>query len=341
MRNPFVSLLSAVVLSASVVGCGTAAKGDPGEKGAKGDPGPAGPVGPAGADGVAGLKGDTGPVGPAGPAGATGATGPAGAQGPAGTVDPALFLPAAGGTLTGLLDATFGVKVGNLTTTCNAANANVIRSNAGVLELCDGTTFLPVNTPRAATRTCKSIKAANGQAANGNYTLVAAGKAFAATCDMVNNGGGWTLIQSHLLGVPSGEGPTVLGGSARWLQADLVQSLALASTDILIRRTTGQGVGNWAQSADSYPISRLRQLKILTDDTQPTNNAVHWTTSGTVTPANMNYLATGNTNLNGGSYPSIYWTNGNGAGLHVLPDLNATTLHGFINDSDGLDVWVR
>jgi hypothetical protein len=144
-----------------------------------------------------------------------------------------------------------------------------------------------------------------------------------------------------VFGQASAEGNSVLGGSGRWLQADLVQSLALASTDILIRRTTGVGVGNWAQSADSYPISRLRQLKILTDDTQPTTNAVHWTTAGTVTGANMNYLAGSNTNANGGSYPSIYWASGNGQGLHVLSDLVTTTSHGFINDSDGLDIWVR
>ena len=100
---------------------------------------------------------------------------------------------------------------------------------------------------------------------------------------------------------------------------------------------------HYAVSADSYPISRLRQLKILTDDSQPTTNSVHWTVAGSVTAANMNYPAGGNTNANGGSYPSIYWTTNNGTGLHLMPSLHSggTALHGFINDSDGLDVWVK
>jgi hypothetical protein len=242
--------------------------------------------------------------------------------------------------VSGLIVANGGVSLGNVGTACTAATVNVMRGTATGIEYCTGIDWAPVGT-LPATRTCKTIKTANAAAANGNYTLVAAGKAFAATCDMTSFGGGWTLIQSHLLGQASNEGPTVLGGSGRWLQADLVRSLALVSNDILIRRTTGTPVnGNYAISSDSYPISRLRQLKILTDDTSPTTSARHWTTAGTVTAANLNYTCT-DTTVQGGSYPSIYWACNNGAGLHVLPDLNVLTLHGFINDSDGVDVWVR
>lgn len=241
--------------------------------------------------------------------------------------------------MSGLIVADGGVLLGNVTAACTAATANVMRSTATGIEYCTGIDWAPVGT-LVATRTCMTIKAANAAATSGNYTLVAAGKAFAATCDMTSFGGGWTLIQSHLLGQASSEGPTVLGGSGRWLQADLVRSLALVSNDVLIRRTTSTPVnGSYAISADSYPIGQLRRLKILTDDTAPSNAARHWTTAGTVTAANMNYSCV--TTGNGSSYPSIYWACGNNLGLHVLPDLNTLTLHGFINDSDGVDVWVR
>jgi Collagen triple helix repeat (20 copies) len=321
----------AVAAGALLVGC---AGGTAGPQGERGPAGPAGPIGPTGADGVAGPTGPTGPTGPIGPAGTAGTQG---IQGLTGTFDPSV--PA-----TGIIGAPFGIKLGSSTTTCNTANTSVLRVNAaGGLERCTGQEWVSAAAPPAATRTCKTIKDANAAAANGDYTLVAAGKAFAATCDMTNQGGGWTLIQSHLLSTQSGEGPTALGGSGRWLQAELVQSLALASTQVMFRRTTG-GAGpiHYAMSADSFPISQLRQLKILNDQSQPGNNAVHWTVAGSVTAANMNY--TGDAYVHGGTYPSMYWASGNGSGLHVLPDLHTAggrQTHGFINDSDGLDVWVR
>lgn len=325
MTTRFVGL----VLFAMLAGC---AGGTQGPQGPAGPTGPQGPAGPAGTDGV---QGPQGPQGPAGDAGVPGSQGPQGIQGVAGTFDPTV--PASG-----IIGAPFGIKLGNMTTTCNSANTDVLRLNAGALERCTGTEWVSA-AALPATRTCKTIKDANAAAANGDYTLVAAGKAFAATCDMTTTGGGWTLIQSHLFGQQSNEGPTALGGSGRWLQADLVQSLALASTQVLIRRTTGSPVnGNYAVSADSFPISRLRQLKVLNDPSQPANSAVHWTTAGTVTAANLNHTCSAE--ANGGSYPSIYWACGNGTGLHLLPDLHTAAgraAHGFQNDSDGLDVWVK
>jgi hypothetical protein len=324
--------LGTVLLAALFFVACSSPNGTQGPAGPKGDPGAQGPTG---LDGPQGPQGPQGPPGPAGDAGAPGPQGVQGIQGVTGTFDPAI--PA-----TGIINAPYGIKLGNTTTTCNTANTEVLRTNAGVLERCTGSEWVSAAAIPAA-RTCKTIKTANAAAPSGDYTLVAAGKAFAATCDMTSLGGGWTLIQSHLLSGQSGEGATALGGSGRWLQADLVQSLALASTEVLIRRTTGTPVnGNYAVSADSFPISRLRQLKILTDESQRANNAVHWTVAGTVTAANLNYTC--DSSQNGGSYPSIYWACGNGTGLHLLPDLHTVggrSLHGFINDSDGLDVWVR
>jgi hypothetical protein len=323
--------LCTLLVTLFLVGCASPSAGPAGPKG---DPGQAGATGPAGTDGLQGPTGPQGAQGTAGAAGAQGAQGIQGIQGTTGTFDPTV-------AATGIINAPYGIKLGNMTTTCNSANTDTLRLNGATLERCTGAEWVSA-AAIPATRTCKTIKTAAAGAGSGDYTLVAAGKAFAATCDMTTSGGGWTLIQSHLLSSQSSEGATALGGSGRWLQADLVQSLALASTEVLIRRTTGTVNANYAQSADSYPISRLRQLKILTDDSNKANNAVHWTVAGSVTAANMNYTC--DSNQNGSSYPSIYWACGNSAGLHVLPDLhsvNGRSMHGFITDSDGLDVWVR
>jgi len=70
-------ILTAVVLLASVAGCGqgTAPKGDPGPAGppgARGEAGPPGPAGMAGTPGAPGAQGPAGAQGPQGPAGPPG-----------------------------------------------------------------------------------------------------------------------------------------------------------------------------------------------------------------------------------------------------------------------------
>jgi len=74
-----VPMMTAIVLSLCLIGCG---QGPPGPKG------DAGPPGPAGSKGDAGLKGDAGPRGEAGLKGEAGPPGPQGPVGPPGAGSP-------------------------------------------------------------------------------------------------------------------------------------------------------------------------------------------------------------------------------------------------------------
>ncbi len=231
-----------------------------------------------------------------------------------------------------------GVQVGTLETTCTAALTGTVRNNAGRLEVCQSSTWSEIRTIIPAARTCRTIKTANTGASSGDYTLSAAGQAFAATCDMSTLGGGWTLIQSHNAGEATIEGAPALTGSARYLPGALVQSLALSSTEVMIRNRATPA--DLIVSADASPITQLRSLRILTDDANAGTAARHWTTQGTMTPANQNDGCS--SQGNGAVYPGISWACDNGTGLHLLSDLNAgAALHGFRNNSQSLDVYVR
>ena len=70
---------------------------------------------------------------------------------------------------------------------------------------------------------------------------------------------------------------------------------------------------------------------IVTDDAH--KDATHWTGTGT---GNLSY------SCNNGSvaYPIIYWARCNGSGMHILAG-GDYLVHGFVNNSEDLDVWIR
>ncbi len=151
------------------------AQGPAGMDGATGPMGAVGPIGPNGPVGAAGPQGLMGAAGAPGPAGAIGAAGPAGAQGPVGPAGPA-------GTFAGTFngDVTF----------------------SGALTLA-GAFNRPVGTDRAnPAASCAALLVARPGIASGVYWLrpPTARSSFEAYCDMVNDGGGWTLVWSNLRG---------------------------------------------------------------------------------------------------------------------------------------------
>ena len=94
-------------------------------------------------------------------------------------------------------DTTSAVATGDVP--CTAAGQ--VRYHAGLLELCDGTAWHPVqvqgtlgSTAASAAGSCADILASDAMAPSGTYWIAPGGTPFQARCDMQTNGGGWTLV---------------------------------------------------------------------------------------------------------------------------------------------------
>lgn len=195
-------------------------QGATGPQGPKGDTGAAGPQGPQGPQGLQGLTGDPGPqgaTGPQGPKGDTGATGSQGPQGPQGlqglTGDPgpqgatgAQGPQGAPGT-DGLPGPAPTVTEITQPGICPYQEAD---GSYGVSVVGNGSGYICHGAPAPAegmsqsqpATSCATLKADQPAATSGVYWVqpVSARPAFRVFCDMVTDGGGWTLVWSNLKG---------------------------------------------------------------------------------------------------------------------------------------------
>lgn len=250
--------------------------------------------------GSAGSDGAAGPTGPTGPAGAAGEAGATGATGPAG-----------------------------------ATGAQGPQGPAGEAGP-QGEPGTPYDAGPPVPASCKEIKATDTASSDGVYTVRLAGLTLDVYCDMTD--GGWTLIAGFVPGhIPLLSYEIVPAQPlGRYMPETAVKALAAVSSQVrFVNHTTPT---DYLESvADTLPIQKLRQLRLLGDDANNATNHTYWTAAGTLTTDSVDYTCP-DTSSRG--YPDLYWACGNPTGLHVLPtDPQTKFIYG--QPSVTMDVFVK
>lgn len=181
-----------------------------------------------------------------------------------------------------------------------------IKSFSGVRMWADGTYAQSCKDYRLPTDAWRTY---SGDTGNGVYRIQPPGAAPAdAYCDMVSDGGGWTMVTSRSgrtaasqsQGVPT---PT----SNSYLPADVVKKLAGTSTEIWLNDLA---VDKWIKTSTPLILNNLRAGRILNYGADP----ALWTRHN-VPLAELQFQYS--TAFEGAGYPAThYWASNNQGGLH-------------------------
>lgn len=149
------------------------------------------------------------------------------------------------------------------------------------------------------------------------------------------DGGGWTYffnVQENLTTYPAEGILTDPDTDHSRLYDAEIQALAENGYQVRIQtRDSNQYVQS--KVSDPYAITQLRNLQPLHDDS--TKDDRHFEGSAT---QHLTYSC----NTTQGAWPDLYWSCGNGGGLHIYTYyLNSSTRFGWENNRDNISVMIR
>ncbi|WP_394848018.1 hypothetical protein LZC95_11205 [Pendulispora brunnea] len=205
---------------------------------------------------------------------------------------------------------------------------------------------LDVEVTCALLPSCKELHTDFPALPNGVYLMSPNGDSdTTAYCDMVYDGGGWTLI----LATTNNSGPDELTaasskeeiapGKKKYMTTDRMKALAALSSQVHVRES-GKPDQSITSTRDSEPITNLRKGQLVNFGMETLGAAAQvarWTGVYAVEKT-LGFSCA----ITDQTYPAIYWACGNNEGMHLVRSLSVWKHEGETpNKNIPMDVFLR